>query len=436
MFAHHTLWFLLVLLPVSTVAEAGDVSTIRMSNGLTVLVSPVSGADEMALIVLYDIGSDHDPSAQSGLAHFMEHMYVTAAAGDTPARSVAGFVKQYPAGWNAQTVPDATIFATVFPRHRLEQELADAAARMGKLRIAQEDVDRERPRILDELENMHARVPELAALNAARDRARPVCSEGRRGGVTSTIKRMKLEMLHLRWLKYYKPRNATVVLAGDVDAEVVRPIMYKHFSKLPAGLAIGKTPPPPPGRLGQIDHIVVDPQPGIVGSCVAVSMAAPMPGDERYPAFLVLVARMWSKSPMNPTDRGTTPVARFTPLDDPTTLTITAPLAAGETPEQGIDRINELMAQTTNPEITAADRTYAQVTYGALLGFVDQPDRIRAQNLYGVALAAGRCHQLGIDTDKLGSAIGSVTPEAFRHAADTLLSPKMRATVIVTHEGG
>ena len=32
----------------------------------------------MALLVLYKVGGDHDPPGRSGLAHLVEHLYVTA----------------------------------------------------------------------------------------------------------------------------------------------------------------------------------------------------------------------------------------------------------------------------------------------------------------------------------------------------------------------
>ena len=75
----------------------------RLENGLTVLLRPMDGAQQVALVVLYSVGGDHDPEGRSGLAHLIEHLYVTAAAGATRARTIAAYVQRYPAGWNAQT---------------------------------------------------------------------------------------------------------------------------------------------------------------------------------------------------------------------------------------------------------------------------------------------------------------------------------------------
>ena len=58
----------------------------KLDNGLTVILRPVPTANSVAFVLLYNIGEDHDPIGKSGTAHLLEHLYVTSAAGDTPAR--------------------------------------------------------------------------------------------------------------------------------------------------------------------------------------------------------------------------------------------------------------------------------------------------------------------------------------------------------------
>ncbi len=141
--------------------DAKPAAAVKFSldNGLTVKIRPIQGAGNVALLVLYKLGGDHDPEGRSGLAHLVEHLYVTAAAGAVPARTAEAFFQRYRAGCNAQTGDRYTVFATVFPKGDLEKELAEAAARMGDLRITAADLDREKPRLLDELSNMFGRHP-------------------------------------------------------------------------------------------------------------------------------------------------------------------------------------------------------------------------------------------------------------------------------------
>ncbi len=54
--------------PVASKVDAGDpsVERITLENGLTVFLRPIRGAKQTALVVLYSIGSDHDPAGTFG----------------------------------------------------------------------------------------------------------------------------------------------------------------------------------------------------------------------------------------------------------------------------------------------------------------------------------------------------------------------------------
>jgi hypothetical protein len=59
------------------------------------------------------------------------------------------------------------------------------------------------------------------------------------------------------------------------------------------------------------------------------------------------------------------------------------------------------------------------------------PDRMLAQNLYGVAFGMGRRAQMGIDSATLKGAIETVTTDDLRRAAETVFSKKVQAAVVV-----
>ena len=132
------------------------VERFRLANGLKVILRPIKGSEETALVVLYDIGEDHDPEGHSGLAHAIEHLYATAPAGEAPAREADGES-------NAQTGERYTAISNVFPAGQLDRVLADAAALMRGPKLTPADLDRERPRLLEEVENMFEGFPALAA---------------------------------------------------------------------------------------------------------------------------------------------------------------------------------------------------------------------------------------------------------------------------------
>jgi len=413
-------------------AAEQKVEVHRLDNGLTVLLRPVNGAQQVALVVLYSLGGDHDPEGRSGLAHLIEHVYVTAAAGATRARTIAEYVRRYPAGWNAQTGDRYTVVATVFAKEALESELQDAAARMSDLRVETSDLDREKPRLLAEVANMFGGMPMLAVRNLARERVRPTPAGGRKGGVPDHVRALTLDEVRERWQHYYKPRNAVLVLAGGLDPGTAMPVIEEHFAALPAGELA--PPPPPPGqpRLGSVEQVTVKPLRPNMGAQACLAYRAPSPGSELYAPFLVLVGRMWRT--MRPGAEGKSIIVHYTPVDDPAWLGVSTPVGAEETADEAVARLGAFVLAVTEADLGPSELLMTKNMFAPLLGTADIPDSMLTQNLYGVAFSLGRRVQLGLDSEELTKAIQSVTRDDLRRAAQTIFAPDRRAAVVVTPE--
>src|SRR5262249_46402319 len=141
----------------------------------------------------------------------------------------------YPKGANAQTGDRYTVVAAVFSKTDLTEELKDAAARMGELRITEADLERERPRVGEEVGNMFGGIPPLAAHNHARQLVRPTPRGGRKGGVPEQVQGMTLKEVQQRYRDYCRPGNAVLVLAGAIEPADARRAVTDLFGKLPAG---------------------------------------------------------------------------------------------------------------------------------------------------------------------------------------------------------
>jgi zinc protease len=407
--------------------QAEPVETLHLDNGLTVLLRPVAGADQAALVVLHRMGGRHDPPGQSGLAHLLEHCYVTAQAGRTPQRTMEQYVACYPDGWNAQTGDDYTVFGCVFPAERLEDELRDAASRLGDLRVAKTDVSRERPRILVELRNMYGGMPQLAAVNIARERVSPTPTGGRKGGLPDEVAALTAADLQQRWARYYRANNATLILVGGFDADTVRQRVAYYFQTLPRGKDAPPAPESAAPKLPVSETLEVVPtQPAAPVACLA--FAAPTPESDLYAPFLVIVARLWQSaaSPSGPLK----PIVYCAPLDDPKVLALSAAVE-GLPPDQAFAALRNILASALAREFSSADVAVARNAFGWMLGLGDVPDAAIRQNLYGTALSLGRRAQLGIDPDRLARALESVTADDVRRAAQTLFAEDKCAAVYV-----
>ncbi|HUU91392.1 MAG TPA: insulinase family protein [Phycisphaerae bacterium] len=404
--------------------------TFTLDNGLTVMLRPMQGTEKVALVVLYAVGGLHDPKGQSGLAHLIEHCYVTAAAGSTPQRDMQGFMARYPDGWNAQTGDDYTVIAGVFKREALGRELADAAARMNHLHVLDSDLDREKPRIFAELRNMYAAMPHLAARNLAREKVCPSPHDGRKGGLADHVNTLQIATVQQRIERYYKATNATLVLAGAFDAAAARAAIAKHFGDIPPGDAIAKPPDRPKPKLPAAETVRVRSPLPQAGPVVGLAYAAPKTDSDLYAPFLVLVGRLWHRAQALGAAPGGMPI-HFAALDDPAVVSVCAPMKDGEEPDQAVARLEAFVAEAAKAELATSDRMVTLQTFNFAFGLLSVPDQMLAQNLYGVAFGMGRRAQMGVDSAALKGSIETVTTDDLRRAAEAVFSEKVRAAVVV-----
>jgi zinc protease len=410
----------------------GDSTAERMTleNGLKVILRPIKGAEQTALVVLYSMGSDQDRDGRSGIAHLAEHVYLTAAAGEEKARTSEEFSRRYPGGANGQTGDRYTVIATTFAEKELDDELRDAAARMGDLRVTAEDLEREKPRVLVEIENMFSNIPTLAAQNNARELIRPTPANGRHGGAAGDIQALRPLDIQAHLGRYYRPRNAIVAIAGAFDPDKAREAVRKHFAKLAPGEKAPAARPPGPPKFGAVKELDVKPLDPEARPMACLAYLAPTPESELYAPFLVLISRLWAGVEKLGGDGQGFPVY-FTPLDDGAVVAVSTPARPGETSRQAFDRLERFVAETIEPKLRGNEPAATLQEMGSFFETIPAPDEQLAQNPYGVAFALGRREQLGIDPNKFNQAIKAVTDQDLRRAATEFFAPAKHAGAFI-----
>ncbi len=408
-------------------AERGVVRS-QLSNGLKIVLRPIKGSPNTAMVVVYAIGGDHDPQGLSGLGHTIEHVYLTSAAGDRKARTTEELSRGNSGGANGQTGDRYTVFSARFPLEDLDRELADAAARMAGPRVTEDDLERERPRLIQEVQNMFDNFAALAAMNNARELVRPSPAGGRHGGRPEQLRAIGLRDIQARLNHYYKPRNATIALAGDFDPPTVLKAIARHFDAIPSGEAVPA--PQNPGtprffvpvrpRTGKADEAQGEPT-----ACLAYP--APAPDSPQYPAFLILIMRLWAAGDRLGGSGVTGSPVYFTPLDDGAVVAISASLKGGETPVRAFARIEKFVADTIEPKLEHGEAAAVKEQLSMILGLGEVPDELLGRNPYGVAFSLVRRDQIGLDPARLARAIDAVTDADLHRVAAEVFAPTRHA---------
>lgn len=420
------------ILLVASTLSAETIEPYKLDNGLTVILRSVPTANKVAFVVLYNIGENHDPIGKSGMAHLLEHLYVTAAAGETPARDVMQFTRHYPAGWNAQTGTDYTVIAGVVEAAQFSEEIKDVAARMNDLRITEADIRREVPRVEQELTNMYGGIPMLAGINHARAQLHPIPQGGQRGGAIAHIQTITLDELQQFWKDYYKPNNAILIVAGKFDVEEAKKSIHENFSPIASGKLLQPTHPKSEPKTGNVNKINVQPVVPNATGVAAIGYAAPLPGSKEYVPFLIVYSRM-AYALQTQFQMGKVQPIFYPPFDDPTTLVLQTELTSGEGVDAALKELDQRLQAALTPKLTPQEKQQT-INMLAFLGTVDIPDAQWGENMYSLAFSIGRQYQLKVDGEALRDAIQQVTDADIENLTKTIFAPEKRVTVIIELE--
>lgn len=217
----------------SDVAPDPSVRYGYLKNGIRWALLPGKEGEKGATLRLaVEVGALMETDAESGAAHFLEHMAFNGSK-NFPGSTLPQFFRAH--GWeqgssvNAQTTQTATTFSVNLPdTHATDikaglQFLSDQAAR---LTLAQASVDKERPIILAEKKSQEgeaslARTEWPKFLFAGTRLARDVI------GTDATIRSLDAQTLRSFYERWYVPSKMTVIGVGIPDereflAEVTR----------------------------------------------------------------------------------------------------------------------------------------------------------------------------------------------------------------------
>lgn len=233
-----------------TTVTSDPPASFTLGNGLKVVVIPDHRTPVVTQMIWYKVGSADETPGKSGLAHFLEHLMFKGTA-KHPVGEFSQTVLRIGGNENAFTSTDYTGYFQRVPRDQLAKMMEFEADRMTGLILKDENVLPERDVVLEEYNmrvanNPEARLTEqiMAALYLNHPYGRPVI------GWHHEIEKLDREDALAFYRRFYAPNNATLVIAGDVEANDVRPMAEQTFGQvqpqpaIPAQRIRPQEPPP------------------------------------------------------------------------------------------------------------------------------------------------------------------------------------------------
>ena len=289
--AHRLVAALVVALVLSTTSAFAQSTvtseppaTFTLPNGLQVVVIEDHRTPVVTQMVWYKVGSADETPGKSGLAHFLEHLMFKGTA-KHPVGEFSQTVLKIGGNENAFTSTDYTGYFQRVPRDQLPKMMEFEADRMTGLILKDENVLPERDVVLEEYNMRVANNPEarlneqiMAALYLNHPYGRPVI------GWHHEIERLDREDALAFYRRFYAPNNAVLVIAGDVDAKEIRPLVEETFGKVASqpSIPVRRIRPQEPEPVAPRTVTLADPhveQPTVKRYYLTPSAATAAPGE-------------------------------------------------------------------------------------------------------------------------------------------------------------
>ncbi|WEX08430.1 pitrilysin family protein [Chelativorans sp. AA-79] len=214
---------------------AFEAETFSLENGLQVVVIPQRRVPVVTHVLFYKAGAADEERGQSGIAHFFEHLMFKATTTHESGEFEAA-VKAVGGSMNAFTTSDFTAYFEQVPPSALGEMMAFEADRMRNLVLSDDAIETERRVVMEERlmrvdNNPSGMLREAvgASLFHNHPYGTPVI------GWMHEIKDLTKQQLQAFYDRYYRPNNAVLVVAGDVDTETVRKLAEETYGKLERG---------------------------------------------------------------------------------------------------------------------------------------------------------------------------------------------------------
>jgi zinc protease len=207
--------------------------TFTLDNGMQVVVVTDRRAPVVSHHVWYKVGSADSPLGKSGLPHFLEHLMFKGTKNLAPGE-FSEIIARNGGNENAFTGPDYTGYYQNIARDRLELVMEMEADRMTNLVLDDAAVLPERDVVLEERSQRVDNDPgsRLAEqLNAVQFLHHPYRLPviGWRHEIESYTREDALDFYNT----WYAPNNAVLIVAGDIDAEELRPLAERYYGSIP-----------------------------------------------------------------------------------------------------------------------------------------------------------------------------------------------------------
>lgn len=195
-----------------------DTRDITLDNGLRVLLTPMDRATSVGISLYVKAGSRYElTESDSGLSHFLEHLCFKGTLQRPDPVEISKELDQLGGGVNAITDRELTVYYGKMTPDAASHGLALLSDLIQNSILLDDEIERERGVILEELAAVEDSPPELVSV-ALDGLIWPNQPHGREiAGTVSSVTNMPREKIVSYYKQQYVPNAATLSIAGAFD---------------------------------------------------------------------------------------------------------------------------------------------------------------------------------------------------------------------------
>jgi zinc protease len=204
-----------------------------LDNGLQVLSVEDHASPTVAVQVWYHVGSKDDPQGRSGFAHLFEHLMFKSTA-HMKSEQMDRLTEDVGGNNNASTSSDVTNYFEVVPSNYLQTLLWAEAERLSNLNVDASNFKSERAVVQEEYRQSVLANPYGKFFNAIDPRSYAVHPYQRPTiGSIEDLDAASLQDVIAFHRTFYRPDNATLIVAGDFEPEQLDAWVDRYFGWIP-----------------------------------------------------------------------------------------------------------------------------------------------------------------------------------------------------------
>ncbi len=206
---------------------------LELENGLKIVAIPMNNNSSVIDInVFYKVGSRNEIMGKSGIAHMLEHMNFKSTK-NLKSGEFDNIVKRFGGNTNASTSFDYTRYYIKANKNNLDKSLELFAEMMSNLSLKDDEFQTERDVVSEErlwrtdnspMGYLYFRLFNTAFLYHSYHWT-PI-------GFMDDIQSWNITDIREFYKTYYQPKNAIIVVAGDIDADIVFNSAKKYFNEI------------------------------------------------------------------------------------------------------------------------------------------------------------------------------------------------------------